>query len=114
MLKRKHRSWPTKQVKNMKNQKKLSALKPKLLHVKCKRSKSVLFISTLVLMMTGCVSSTKLVIPANLKTECPDLMKLESGQGKEIIQVMVDDRRKYVDCQSRHKAVISIIEKPSK
>lgn len=39
-------------------------------------------------------------------------MKLESGQGKEIIQVMIDDRRKYVDCQSRHKAIISIIEKP--
>ena len=64
-------------------------------------------------MMMGCVSSTKLVIPANLKTECPELMKLESGQGKEIIQVMIDDRRKYMDCKNRHKAIVSIVEKLS-
>lgn len=45
---------------------------------------------------------------------CPDLQKLESGQAKEVLHVMIDDRRKYVDCQQRHAAVISIIEKPSK
>lgn len=54
-----------------------------------------------------------LVIPANLKAPCPDLQKLESGQGKDILPVMIDDRRKYMDCQQRHKAVISIIEKTS-
>jgi len=37
-------------------------------------------------------------------------MKLESGQGKEIIQVMIDDRRKYMDCKNRHKAIVSIVE----
>jgi hypothetical protein len=42
-------------------------------------------------------------------------MKLESGQAKEVFQVMIDDRRKYVDCQQRHAAVISIVDKkPSK
>lgn len=41
-------------------------------------------------------------------------MKLESGQGKEIIQVMVDDRRKYVDCKQRHAAIIEIVAKSSK
>lgn len=64
----------------------------------------------------GCQQSMPLVIviPANLKQPCPDLLKLESGQGKEILRVMVDDRRKYLDCQNRHKAIVSIIEKPSK
>lgn len=61
----------------------------------------------------GCQQSTPLVIPANLKTPCPDLQKLESGQGKDILPIMIDDRRKYVDCQQRHKAIISIIEKSS-
>lgn len=64
-------------------------------------------------MMTGCVLSTKLVIPANLKVACPDLQKLESGQGKDVLPIMIDDRRKYVDCQQRHAAVVSIVEKPS-
>lgn len=63
--------------------------------------------------MMGCQQSTKLVIPANLRMPCPDLQKLESGQAKEVLQVMVDDRRKYVDCQQRHAAVILITEKPS-
>ena len=64
-------------------------------------------------MTMGCQQPMPLVIPANLKTPCPDLLELKSGQAKEVLQVMVDDRRKYVDCQSRHKAIVSIIEKPS-
>ncbi len=56
-----------------------------------------------------------LVIPPNLKARCPDLQTLESGQGKDILPIMIDDRRKYVNCQQRHAAVISIVEKkPSK
>lgn len=65
----------------------------------------------------GCQQSIKpqaLAIPANLKQPCPDLLKLESGQGKEILRVMVDDRRKYIDCQQRHAAIVSLVEKPSK
>ena len=64
----------------------------------------------------GCQQSIKpqaLVIPANLKQPCPDLLKLESGQGKEILRVMVDDRRKYIDCQQRHAAIVSLVEKSS-
>jgi len=45
---------------------------------------------------------------------CPDLQKLESGQGKDVLPIMIDDRRKYIDCQQRHAAVISIVEKPFK
>lgn len=65
----------------------------------------------------GCQQSIKpqaLVIPANLKQPCPDLLKLESGQGKEILRVMVDDRRKYVECSQSKLALIQAIEKPSK
>jgi len=62
-------------------------------------------------MLMACQQSIPLAIPANLKTPCPPLQKLESGQGKDILPIMIDDRRKYVDCQQRHAAVISIIEK---
>lgn len=67
-------------------------------------------------MMMGCQQSIKpqaLNIPANLKQPCPDLLKLESAQGKEILRVMVDDRRKYVECSMSKKALIEVIEKPS-
>lgn len=64
-------------------------------------------------MTMGCQQPMPLVIPANLKTPCPDLLELKSGQAKEVLQVMVDDRRKYVDCQAKHKAIVSTIEKPS-
>lgn len=64
-------------------------------------------------MATGCQQSTPLVIPANLKTLCPDLLELKSGQAKEVLQAMVDDRRKYVDCKQRHAAIVEIITKPS-
>lgn len=65
----------------------------------------------------GCQQSIKpqaLIIPANLKQPCPDLLKLESGQGKEILRVMVDDRRKYIECGQSKLALIQAIEKPSK
>lgn len=65
-------------------------------------------------MTMGCQQQTPLVIPANLKTLCPDLQELKSGQAKEVLQVMVDDRRKYVDCKQRHAAMISIVEKSSR
>ena len=68
-------------------------------------------------MLMGCQQSIKpqaLVIPANLKQPCPDLLKLESGQGKEILRVMVDDRRKYIECSQSKQALIKAIEKPSK
>ena len=59
----------------------------------------------------GCQQSMPLVIPPNLKTPCPDLQKLESGQGKDILPIMIDDRRKYIDCQQKHAAIVSIVEK---
>ena len=65
-------------------------------------------------MMMGCQQSIKpqaLVIPANLKQPCPDLLKLESGQGKEILRVMVDDRRKYIECSQSKLALIQAVEK---
>jgi len=42
------------------------------------------------------------------------LRKLESGTGAEVLRVMVDDRRKYVECAQGKKALIDAVEKPSK
>lgn len=69
--------------------------------------------------MTGCQWLTKqpqpqaLQIPANLKQPCPDLKVLSSGHGAEVLKVMVDDRRKYVECANSKKALIKAIEKPT-
>ncbi|WP_374527814.1 hypothetical protein [Acinetobacter sp.] len=42
------------------------------------------------------------------------MQKLESGQGKDILPIWIDDRRKYIDCQQRNAAIISIADKSSK
>ena len=49
------------------------------------------------------------VIPANLLEPCPDLQKLESGQGKVIMLWAVDTVAKYNDCKSRHGAVVKAL-----
>lgn len=69
-------------------------------------------------MLMACQWQTKpqpqpLQIPANLKQECPELRKLESGTRAEVLRVMVDDRRKYAECSQGKKALIDAVEKPS-
>ena len=67
-------------------------------------------------MTMGCQQSIKpqaLNIPPNLKQPCPELLKLESGVAKEILMVMVDDRRKYVECSQSKLALIEAVNKPS-
>jgi hypothetical protein len=49
------------------------------------------------------------VIPENLKTSCPDLLKLESGKAKDVLNVMIDDRRKYVECKTKHEAIVKAL-----
>ena len=63
-------------------------------------------------MMMGCQQSTHLspVIPANLLEPCPDLQKLESGQGKVIMLWAVDIVAKYNDCKSRHGAIVKALK----
>lgn len=62
-------------------------------------------------MMTACSSSTHLspVIPANLLEPCPDLQKLESGQGKAVMLWAVDTVAKYNDCKARHGAIVKAL-----
>ena len=62
-------------------------------------------------MMMGCQQSTHLspVIPANLLEPCPDLQKLESGQGKVIMLWAVDIVAKYNDCKARHGGIVKAI-----
>ncbi|RSZ23741.1 hypothetical protein NDM229_021195 [Acinetobacter bereziniae] len=53
-------------------------------------------------MLTACASSTHLspTIPANLVVPCPKLLKLESGQGKEITIWIIDTVAKYNECSA--------------
>jgi hypothetical protein len=69
---------------------------------------SVLCISSIVLTILGCSNSTRLLtaIPANLMEPCPDLQKLESGQGKAVMLWSVDTVAKYNDCKARHGAIV--------
>lgn len=57
-------------------------------------------------MMTACASSTHLspTIPANLVAPCPKLLKLESGQGKEITLWIIDTIAKYNECSALNDA----------
>lgn len=57
-------------------------------------------------MLTGCVASTHLspTIPANLAVPCPKLLKLESGQGKEITLWIIDTVAKYNECSALNDA----------
>ncbi len=57
-------------------------------------------------MMTACASSTHLspTIPANLAVPCPKLLKLGSGQGKEITLWIIDTVAKYNECSSLNDA----------
>ena len=63
-------------------------------------------------MTMGCQQSTHLspVIPANLLESCPDLQKLESGQGKAVMLWSVDVVAKYNDCKARHGAIVKALK----
>ena len=63
-------------------------------------------------MTTGCQQSTHLspTIPANLLESCPDLQKLESGQGKAVMLWSVDTVAKYNDCKARHGAIVKALK----
>ena len=95
----------------MKKQNQNSGSKLKQLHVSYKRSLIALCISSFVLMM-GCQPSTHLspVILANLLEPCPDLQKLESGQGKAVMLWSVDTVAKYNDCKARHGAIVTALK----
>ncbi len=63
-------------------------------------------------MMTACASSTHLspTIPANLIVPCPKLLKLESGQGKEITLWIIDTVAKYNECKSKQISIVNAIK----
>ncbi|WP_427833801.1 hypothetical protein [Acinetobacter radioresistens] len=48
-------------------------------------------------------------MPANLLEPCPDLQKLESGQGKVALVWSIDVVAKYNDCKARHGAIVKTI-----
>lgn len=63
-------------------------------------------------MMMACQQSThlSLVIPASLLEPCPDLQKLESGQGKVASVWSIDVVAKYNDCKARHAAIVKVLK----
>ena len=63
-------------------------------------------------MMMGCSNSTHLStpIPANLLEPCPDLQKLQSGQGKAVMLWSVDTVAKYNDCKNKHGAIVNALK----
>ena len=40
---------------------------------------------------------------------CPKLLKLESGQGKEITLWLIDAVAKYNECKAKHGAVVKAL-----
>lgn len=63
-------------------------------------------------MILGCSTSTHLspTIPANLIIPCPKLLKLESGQGKEITLWIIDTVAKYNECSALNDAKSNIFK----
>lgn len=63
-------------------------------------------------MALGCSNLTHLspVVPANLLEPCPDLQKLESGQGKVALVWSIDVVAKYNDCKARHGAIVKTLK----
>ncbi|GEA64400.1 hypothetical protein QUG64_06595 [Acinetobacter lwoffii] len=60
----------------------------------------------------ACSNSTHLspVVPVNLLESCPDLQKLESGQGKVVLVWSIDTVAKYSDCKARHAAIVKVLK----
>ncbi len=60
----------------------------------------------------GLSNSTHLspVVPANLLEPCPDLQKLESGQGKVAFVWSIDVVARSNDCKARHAAIVKAIK----
>jgi hypothetical protein len=50
------------------------------------------------------------VVPVNLLESCPDLQKLESGQGKVVLVWSIDTVAKYSDCKARHAAIVKVLK----
>ncbi len=50
------------------------------------------------------------MIPANLMEPCPDLQKLESGQGRAVMLWSVDTVAKYNNCKAKHGAIVKALK----
>lgn len=68
-------------------------------------------------MLTACASPTKQVVPvmhslhdlpANLAAPCSESQDLKNGTGAEVLSLMIDDRRKLVDCRQKHGAIVDL------
>jgi hypothetical protein len=47
-------------------------------------------------------------LPANLASSCGESQNLKTGRADEVLTLMVDDRRKLVECYLKHKSVVDL------
>lgn len=47
-------------------------------------------------------------LPANLASECGESQDLKTGRADEVLTLMIDDRRKLVECHLKHKSVVEL------
>lgn len=53
-------------------------------------------------------------LPANLKAPCGQSQELRTGQASEVLTLMIDDRRKLVDCELKRKTLVEMWESTRK
>jgi len=47
-------------------------------------------------------------LPANLASSCGESQDLKTGRADEVLRLMVDDRRKLVECRLKHESIIDL------
>ena len=47
-------------------------------------------------------------LPSNLASSCGESQDLKTGRADEVLTLMIDDRRKLVECRMRHQSVVDI------
>lgn len=79
--------------------------------------RNLFMLSVIVLIMTGCKSSTMqypvlVEPPAELMTPCPELPKLGGKKGKDILPWAHKVATEYNECKIKHKALGKAWPKP--
>lgn len=88
--------------------------------LKCKRSFQVLFVSLVIIALTGCVKPTPLFppaipipfpeIPSELKTPCPIIKPITSSKPDGISTWIVDEVDQHSKCILKSKLMVKFID----
>ena len=47
-------------------------------------------------------------LPANLASSCAESQDLKTGRADEVLTLMIDDRRKLVECRLKHESIVEL------